>query len=70
MDIFCSNRNAGSNRNNFRDKRIYVTLFQAMLPVIVGVNGISVLLTPLFDGQSALRLLLTKDSPLIEPGLM
>lgn len=36
--------------------------FQATFPVIVGVNGIAVLFTPLFGGQAALRLFFTKTA--------
>lgn len=41
-----------------------------MLPVVVGVNGIAVLFTPLPDGQTAFGLLFTKDSPLVKFGLL
>ena len=59
-----------SNRNDVRENRIYITFFQTMLSVVVGVNGIAVLLTPLPDGQTALGLFFTKDSPLVKFDLL
>ena len=58
------------NRDDVRENRIYITFFQTMLPVVVGVNGIAVLFTPLPDGQTAFGLLFTKDSPLVKFGLL
>ena len=41
-----------------------------MLPVVVGMNGIAVLLTPLPDGQTAFGLFFAKDSLLVKFGLL
>ena len=43
---------------------------KTVFPVVVGVNGIAVLLTPLSDGQTAFGLFFAKDSPLVKFGLL
>ena len=58
------------NRDDVRENRIYITFFQTMLPVVVGVDGVAVLFAPLPDGQTAFGLFFAKDSPLVEFGLL
>lgn len=49
------------NRNDVRENRIHVAFFQSVFPVVVGVNGIAVLFTPLPEGQTALGLFFAKE---------
>lgn len=50
--------------------RLSVTFFEAVLPVVVGMDGVAVLIAPLSYGETALGLLLTKHSPLVEFDLL
>lgn len=60
-----------SNRYDVRENGIYIDFFQTMFPVVVGVNGIAVLITPLLAGQTAWGLFFIKHSLLVvEFGLL
>ena len=47
-----------------------ILFFQDVLPVIVGMDGIVILFTPLSDGEAAVSLFLEETDPLIEFCLM
>ena len=50
--------------------RLNVILFEAVLPVVVGMNGVAVLTAPLLYGETAMDLSRTVYSPLVEFNLL
>lgn len=50
--------------------RLAIILFKVVLPVIVGMDGVAVLIAPLLYGETALSLFLTEYSPLVEFDLL
>lgn len=50
--------------------RLDVILFEMVLSVVVGMNGVAALIAPLFYGGIALDLFLTEHSPLVEFDLL
>lgn len=50
--------------------RLDVILFEAVLPVVVGMKGVAMLTAPLLYGETALGLSLTEHIPLVEFNLL
>ena len=57
--------NRWSDGNDVVKCRPDVILFEAVLPVVVGMDGVAVLIAPLLYGETALDLFLTEHSPLV-----
>lgn len=55
--------NRWSDGNDVVKCRLDVILFEAVLPVVVGMDGVAVLIAPLLYGETALGLFLTGAQP-------
>ena len=53
-----------------REVRTNVIFFEEVLSVVVGMNCIAVLITPLLYGENALSLFFIEHSPLVEFDLL
>lgn len=62
--------NRWSDGNDVVKCRLDVILFEAVLPVVVGMDGVAVLIAPLLYGETDLGLFLTEYSPLVEFDLL
>ena len=62
--------NRWSDGNDVVKCRLDVNFFEAVLPVVAGMDDVAVLIAPLLYGKSALSLLLTEHSPLVEFDLL